>query len=120
MHRIVGLLASFGLLAGCLAPLYGDGAQVGSLNGQPLYEARCTVDLSTAGQKGLFGTGTVPLHGTCDIAAENRCGNKTAYTTVSVDRSNRRRVTDTFDNGPYRQTRTYTAEDQVLRFTCKG
>jgi hypothetical protein len=119
MTRTVTTLFSITLLSGCLSSLAGDGDVVGTLNGAPLYQARCTVDLSTAGQKGLFGTGTVAVHGYCDVAAENRCGEDN-YTVTKVDRSNRRRITDTFQNGPYTQRRTYTAEDVRLTFVCKG
>jgi hypothetical protein len=117
-HAIPALLCA-SLLSGCLSALAGKGEPVGMRNGKPLYQTRCTVDLSTAGKKGLFCSGTVPLHGSCDAAAQNRCGANNA-TIVKIDRSNRRRITDTIQNGPYVQRRTYPAENLSMVFTCKA
>lgn len=119
MTRFLIPLSALALLTGCLSAIYGDGEPVGSLNGKPLYQARCTVDLSTAGKKGLFGTGTVPIYGTCELAAENRCG-EGSYEIVKADRSNRRMLSETIQNGPYRTRRTYPAQDVNLQFICKA
>ncbi|MBV7392925.1 hypothetical protein [Mameliella sediminis] len=119
MKRIILGFSALGLLSGCLSAIYGDGEPIGTLNGKALYQTRCTVDLSTAGQKGLFGTGRIPLYGTCEVAAKNRCGDG-AYSIAKADRSNRRMITDVIDNGPYRTRRTYPAQDVVLQFTCKA
>ena len=106
-------------LSGCLNGLAGDGEPVGTQGNKVLYEAGCTVDLSTAGQQGLLGTGTIPLHGYCEVAAENRCGEGN-FDITNVERSNRRMVTDTIQNGPYVQRRTYPAENQVIQFVCRA
>lgn len=112
---LLGLLS----LASC-ASIYGDGEQIGTTRtGKALYESRCTVDLSTAGREGLFNTGTIPLYGTCQIAASNRCG-EGQYTIVSAEQSNRRRLTEVIQTGTMIQRRTYPAVDTVLRFTCGG
>lgn len=119
MQRFLFVLPAVTLLTGCLSGLYGDGEPVGTLNGKALYQTRCTVDLSTAGQKGLFGTGTVPIYGTCEVAAKNRCG-EGAYTIIKADRSNRRMITTTHQNGAYVSRRTFPAQDVVMQFTCKA
>ncbi|WP_323769068.1 hypothetical protein [Antarctobacter sp.] len=117
MHRYLLTFPALVLLSGCLSALYGDGEPIGSQNGKTLYQTRCTVDLSTAGQKGLFGTGTVPVHGTCDLAAANRCG-EGAYQIIKADRSNRRMISETIQNGPYSTRRTFPAQDITMQFTC--
>ena len=119
MPRFLISFSALALLTGCLSALYGDGEPVGTLNGKVLYQTRCTVDLSTAGQKGLLGTGTVPIYGTCEVAAKNRCG-ENGYAIVRADRSNRRMITETHQNGSYISRRTYPAQDVVMQFTCKA
>ena len=119
MKKLVISMTAFVSLAGCISSLYGDGEAIGSVAGKPLYQASCTVDLSTAGQKGLFGSGTIPVYGTCETQASNRCG-EGGYSIQSANRSNRRINTARIQNGPYVQTRRYPAEDVTLTFICKA
>ena len=116
MNRIFAL-SSLVALTAC-ASWYGDGEPIGTKGGKPLYRTSCTVDLSTAGKKGLFGTGTIPVYGTCEVAASNRC--PSGYKIEDTKRSNFRRITETFQNGPYVQRRNYPAQDVELLFTCKA
>ena len=119
MKRILFSLLAAGSLAGCLGAIYGDGEQIGSRDGMPVYRTSCTVDLSTAGRQGLFNTGTIPLHGTCDVSAANRCG-KGKVTILDVQSSNRRMVTENIQTGSMMQRRTFPAEDQVMQFMCSA
>ena len=111
---ILGLVLS---VSGC-ASMYGDGTEIGTKGGKRLYQSSCTVDLSTAGKQGLFGTGPIPVHGTCEVAAANRC--PSGFKIEDVKRANFRYLTDRFVNGNMVQTRRYPAQDVVLRFTCKA
>ncbi|MEL6958541.1 MAG: hypothetical protein AAGL89_06265 [Pseudomonadota bacterium] len=109
------------VLGGCavVTAMAGDGEPVGTLNGKTLYASSCTVDLSTAGQQGLFGTGTVPLYGFCEVAADNRCGDG-AFTITDVDQAPPEMRTETFQNGTMIQRRTYPAAATTIQFTCNG
>ena len=119
MKRIAFPLLAAGSLAGCIGAIYGDGEQIGSRDGKAVYKTSCTVDLSTAGRKGLFNTGTVPLHGSCDVSAANRCG-KGNVTILDVQSSNRRMITENIQTGTMIQRRTFPAENQVMQFMCSA
>ncbi|SLN12118.1 hypothetical protein [Pseudooctadecabacter jejudonensis] len=120
MTKLLPLLA-LPVLGGCAiaAALAGDGEPVGVLNGKTLYAASCTVDLSTAGQEGLFGTGTIPLYGNCQVAAANRCG-EGAFTITNVEQAPPRMLSETVQTGTMIQRRTFPASATTLQFTCNG
>jgi hypothetical protein len=105
------------ILSGCSAQQWnGVGRVVGEQGGAPVYQTDCKIDTSIAGQKGLFGTGTISPIYACEGQAKASC--PTGYRVIETVPGARRQQTQVTQAGTMVTRKRYIEQDLSIRYQC--
>jgi hypothetical protein len=114
---VIGLAILGVVLSACSAQQWnGVGQVVGNQGGAAVYQTDCKIDTSIAGQKGLFGSGTISPIYACEGQARATC--PSGYRVTETIPGARRQQTSVTQTGTLVTRKRYIEQDLSIRYVC--